>query len=105
MEGDEALRGNNADHLDVSNPLRVEGDQPDQCFLVQRQQVSNPLRLEGDVRPPQLLYRVPQFLIHYGWRGTEGGSGEGSSGEGFLIHYGWRGTRRRVAVVERLVGF
>ena len=33
--------------------------------------VSNPLRVEGDCRIPSWSRRKIQFLIHYGWRGTK----------------------------------
>ena len=55
----------------VSNPLRLEGDRPVLRFRHRQSFVSNPLRLEGNVALRQNALRHPEFLIHYGWRGTQ----------------------------------
>ena len=60
--------------LDVSNPLRLEGDGGAGGGVGGAVPVSNPRRLEGDlegdVDDACNLHRTPEFLIHYGWRGT-----------------------------------
>ena len=49
--------------------------------------------MEGDVDDACNLHRTPEFLFHYGWRGTQRFSFYNGAVSSFLIHYGWRGTR------------
>ena len=55
--------------------------------------VSNPLRLEGDADHCNRVPCTKPFLIHYGWRRTQRFSFYDGAVASFLIHYGWRGTR------------
>ena len=54
----------------VSNPLRLEGNEHWPPWPPLAAAVSNPLRLEGNASSGTTEDPTPQFLIHYGWRGT-----------------------------------